>query len=214
MDPDEGELDVLNSLHRYSYVANNPINTTDPSGETNSVEVGVAGNAEGGLSSAAMPTFQYEIRKFLIGNPKSGDFGLIGDLILDACMGSVDGAISNGKGLTKQGKGTLAHTLLRREVELLNAWLAKGSITKNISLDAEISMDGGKPSRLVSYGAAGSYRVDIIVYYKGRAAVAFDLKTGKGVQKGIGVRGMTNAKRLEYQRRFRTRMYTIGVEIP
>jgi type I site-specific restriction-modification system R (restriction) subunit len=155
-----------------------------------------------------------ELRRLLIGDPKKGDFGLIGDIILDACVGSVESVINN-KSLskqTKQNKGTFAHTLLEAEVKQLNLWLQSNPVTKAYQIQAEVSRDsnGGPAKR----GAAGSFRLDVTVFYNGRPAVAFDLKTGKKAQAGIGTGGISNSKRLEYERRFRTRVFTIGVAIP
>ncbi len=214
VDPYEGDLDLPLSLHRYVYAALDPIANTDPSGETNSMELSAVSNIQGTMSSSATAIMQHMVRKFLIGDPKKGDFGLIGELVLEACIGAVDDAINStsGQKVSKRKKGTLAHAFLSREIERLNKWLANGSITRNISVFAEVSrMSGG---RSAYYGQKGSYRIDVLVYYKKRPAVAFDLKTGAGVQSGIGNLGMPGAKRAEYQRRFKTRVYTVGVAIP
>jgi RHS repeat-associated protein len=207
LDPYEGELDAPSSLHRYSYAANDPVNNTDPSGEMSMMDTGAAGNVQGTLSTTAQFTLRQTTQKFLIGDPKRGDFGLIGELIIQEMLGAVVDMedATKGKGKSNAAKGSIAHGILNQRINILNKWLKGVPFAREIEIAAEVSLDEkGKKS-----SAKGSLRIDVVVYLKGKAFVIMDMKVGA---KGKGNR-ISNKKWFEYERRFGAVLATIGIQI-
>ncbi len=63
LDPLDGMLAQPTSQHKYVYAANDPVHNTDPSGETNLVEQGVAAEGESTLASAAQASIRQAFAK-------------------------------------------------------------------------------------------------------------------------------------------------------
>jgi hypothetical protein len=146
-------------------------------------------------------------RKALFGNPKQGDFGIIGELIIDEMLGAVIDIRFDPKldKATNAARGTAAHANLSARLTFLNQWLKGVPLAKDVEVVAELSLgeDGTR-----SY-AKGSLRLDVVVRFKGKNWVTFDLKTGKSRKGNV----ISSTKRVEYTRRFGARLVTIGIQI-
>lgn len=206
-DPYEGDDDTPASLHRYGYAANDPVNKTDPSGEMSVADTSAASNMSGTLSTVAQPSLNFLVRKALFGNPKKGEFGIVGELIIDAMGEAVADMLADPTfaGKSNRRRGVAAHSKLRAHIGALNKWLQGIPMARDVLVLTELSLDqGGFPSH-----KKGSLRLDVIITYKGKNWLTFDLKTGTAGKGNI----ISSKKRIEYQRRFGARLITIGFPI-
>ncbi len=117
------------------------------------------------------------ITKVLFGQPPK-DIGIVGELVLDwMTQGFLDHILDGG--ITKQEFGSRVHKELKNKCM---AFKPLGEVT----VDCEpYFIKGGKTSG----NPKGSLGVDVLIRYKEKSVIAFELKTGKGMTKsGIAKR--------------------------
>jgi RHS repeat-associated protein len=206
-DPAEGELDTPASLHRFAYGENDPVNKRDPSGATTLNELSAAESAESTLGNVAQYTFKQETKKLLLGDPKKGDFGLIGEWIIQEMLGAVtDMRVEVGsRNVANSKKGSIAHRILSERIRLLNDWLKKVPFARDVRVEAEVSLGSSGQESFKK----GALRLDVVVYVRDRAFLAMDMKVGAKRQ---GNR-ISAEKWKEYERRFGAVLVTIGIKI-
>lgn len=200
-DPLEGENSEPRTLNRYVYAASDPVHNVDPTGEMTAGDTGMAANVQGTLSTIGQQSLQTQIRKIMLGDPKRGDFGIIGDLILDQMLGAVEDVLTDKKLAKKsaQAKGSHAHKLLEERIRSLNQWIKGIPLARDIDVQAELFLDSN--GQKVSRGTKGGMGLDVVIMYRGKKFAAFDLKMGSST--------ISNTKYFEYQRRFKTRVFLV-----
>lgn len=200
-DPFEGRQAEPRSLNRYVYAHSDPVHGTDPSGEMTLGETNATANVQGTLTTVGQQSLQTQIRKVMLGNPKQGDFGILGNLILEEMLGAVGDVLENKTMASKSGqvKGTQAHKLLEERMKQLNEWIKGIPMARDIDIKAELFLlpDGSKSTP----GVKGAMGLDVVLIYRGKKFAAFDLKMGGS--------NISNKKYFEYQRRFGARLFLI-----
>ncbi|MBI5278680.1 MAG: hypothetical protein HY854_19775 [Burkholderiales bacterium] len=205
-DPFEGRQEDPRSLNSFAYAHSDPVHGHDPSGQTTLGETNATANVQGTLTTVGQQSLQTQVRKAMLGNPKQGDFGIIGNLILDEMLGAVGDVLGDPAFAKKSGQqqGTQAHKLLKQRIILLNQWIKGIPLAKGIEVEAELFLlpgpggAGGVPS---TPGVKGALGLDVVVTYRGKKFVAFDLKMGSS--------NISNDKYFTYQRRFGARLFLI-----
>jgi hypothetical protein len=189
------------------HAGNDPVNSSDPTGEMTYVEVNAGGTGNGHLSSISPHAIRQVVQRTLIGDPKRGEFGLIGDMIIDAMGQSILDMKKDSRSTGKPNstKGSIAHGIFNAKAKQLNTKLKNFPISNNVTLAAEVSLDSNGNK---SY-AKGSMRIDAVIYYRGKAWVAFDMKMGAN---GVGNK-ISNKNHIAYEKRVRAMLFTIGFTI-
>ena len=184
IDPFAGYLQFPITLNKYLYAGVNPVNYTDPSGYIfggfalggfPSLAISsVLRTSVGTLSSVAGRSF---ITRMLFGNPPKS-FGIVGEFIIENAVLAVVGELMNTH-YSKSTFGTKAHKRLERRIK---------GYKPHPDVDIEVEVFSDKKGNRTGRRSRGSLGVDILVKYKGRPVVAFDLKTGRG----FGKRGLAS----------------------
>ena len=200
MDPIEGELEFPTSQNDYAYALNSPILRSDPSGKTSLMDVSSAMNTLSRMTTISVQNLtRTTVRQVLVGRPSRGEFGLVGEVIIQMMMSAVEGAVGN----TARGFGDNAHRRLDKAVKQLNRWVGQQPFLSDLSIEAELYRD--RDRREVAPRSLGSVGLDVVVKYRGRIYFALDMKTGRT--------GWRPGKRRVYQRRFGPTLWQVFVSV-
>jgi len=138
-------------------------------------------NGQGKLRVGSIQAGKQYLRQFLFGRPPK-ELGIIGETILDFALNAViDTLVFDFK--NKGAAGTAAHVNLEKRI---NAYQPIDNV--RIQVKTEVFHDkDGKPAGRREKGSLG---LDVVIYYKEKPVLAFDLKTGGGFsKKGLNARG-------------------------
>ncbi len=177
LDPFAGYAHMPLTLHKYLYAGLDPVFHTDPSGYMfggfgSFAGLSISFSIRSSISTLSSVAGRNIITRILFGNPPK-DFGIVGDFILDNAINAVLMELLSVHS-SKSVFGTKAHSRLEKMIKGYKPH-------PDVDIEVEVfKLDGGKSA---SRRAKGSIGVDILVKYKGKPVVAFDLKTGAGFSK-------------------------------
>jgi RHS repeat-associated protein len=175
----DGLEDEPATLHKYAFNHNDPVNRTDPSGNTSLGELSVTMDGNSIVQTSSLSAGRKIITKVLFGQPPK-DIGIVGEMVLDWMTQGFFDHIYDG-GITKQEFGSRVHK------ELKSKCLAFAPL-RDVKLECEPYFDKSGPTQ-GNRNTKGSLGVDVLIRYKGKPVIAFELKTGKGMTKsGIAKR--------------------------
>ena len=101
--------------------------------------------------------------------------------------------------------GDAAHRALEHKVRQVNDWLRGLPLARDVRIQAELFLSSNRVPARPGARPSGSIGLDVVIWYRNRRWVAFDMKTGRT--------DMSRTQRIQYQRRFGTRVFSVGVEI-
>ncbi len=186
IDPVSDVAAAPKSAHRYAYAGADPLFNTDPAGTSFAAggiaDIGLSMNLQSSLSLGSQVAARQALQSFLVGKPPK-DLGLIGEMILDWAIKAVTDTVLFGGSFPNKGAlGTAAHQELKRSIQSYKP-------LPGVEVIAEPFFDDNTSGKPLKQNKAGTLGVDVLIRYKGKNVLAFDLKIGKGYsKKGISSR--------------------------
>jgi len=171
------------TLHKYLYAYANPVMFVDPSGNMSLQEQTTVQRTTLEWAKMAQSTGTQFIKQFFFGGGSQNPVGLIGRFIVDEAKDVIVEMVMNEltSGLSATVFGTKAHSQFEKKIKALNRRLKSQKFFKDIRIEAEFFVN--KDGDMVSRRAKGSVGIDVMVFWRGKRVLAFDLKTGRGMGK-------------------------------
>jgi RHS repeat-associated protein len=158
------------SLHKYGFNHNDPVNRVDPSGHVSLIEMMISTDIQGVLRTGSTAVGRRAFKRILFGHPPQ-DVGVVGEMVLDWVLQGFMDHIQDG-GITKQEFGQRVHRDLKNKCAAFRP-------IGNVRLVCEPFYDDA--GNEYGHSKKGTLGVDIMIYDGNRRVIAIELKTGKGM---------------------------------
>ncbi len=189
IDPHPGVSKYPMSLHDYGYTWNNPINQSDPSGESllgTIVDVGLSNGLGNSVRIVGAQGARSSASRILFGRPPQ-DFGIVGELVIKVLEEVIEDLV--GVDFDNQQKaGQAVHKdfkskILSKFPNLTLPFPVPGC--PNLRLDLEPFAHEDSPGAVTRSNPKGSVGVDVLVLCGNQKepALALEIKTGRGMSK-------------------------------
>ena len=189
LDPALDKTGAPKTAHRYGYAGADPVQNVDPGGDI----FAIGGLADISMTNALGASYRTgsataastSARRIFFGSPPR-DFGVVGEFFINVLQNIVmDFAGADLEFRNKTRAGTAVHTEFFKRVGEAFGGGRSGKVPfavfgcPNPTYRLEPFADDKK--NITSSNPAGTLGVDVLIYCAGKAALGFEIKTGKGM---------------------------------